>query len=92
MIFFVKHSRRIRFITFMIPIFLVFMGVRVPDLSRPHRPKSMRSAVLDKTSAHTVLKSIVTIHVVPCITNPPALVLPATVEYFPEVPIIQSAK
>lgn len=81
---FAKHNRCIRFITLMIPLFLVFMGMRVPDFSRPHKPKPMRRAVLDKTPAHNLLQSIVKADADPCIAGLPAIVLCATEEYSPE--------
>ncbi len=83
---FVKHSHYIRFITLMIPLFLVFMGMRVPDFSRPQKPKPMRRAVLDKTPVHNVLQSIVKkIDVDPCIPILPVFEFFATEVYSNEV-------
>jgi hypothetical protein len=82
---FVKHSRYIRFIILIIPLFLVLFGMKVPDFSRPHKPKPMRRAVLDKTPAKTALQSIVKIEIDPCITSLTTILLLATEEYSPEV-------
>ena len=83
---FAKHSRYIRFVTLMIPLFLIFMGMRVPDFSRPHKPKPMRRAILDKTPAHTVLQSIVKVDVDSCcILSQPTLVTLAIEEHSTEV-------
>jgi len=81
---FAKHSGWIRFIILMIPLFLVFSGIRVPDLTRPHKPKPMRRAVLDKTPVQTVLKSIVKIDIDPVIATLPSPLIPVTFEYTPE--------
>ena len=81
---FAKHSRSVRFVTLMIPLFLVFMGMRVPDFSRPHKPKPMRRAVLDKAPAHNVLQSIVKVTVDPCcIASLPSIFFLVTEEYSP---------
>jgi len=82
---FAKHSRCIRFITFMIPLFLVFVGMRVPDFSRPHKPKPMRRAVLENTSARTIVQSVVKIDVDPVIANLPTLVFLPTEDFSPAV-------
>ncbi|NTW88622.1 MAG: hypothetical protein HGB26_05765 [Desulfobulbaceae bacterium] len=87
---FVKHSRYLRFIILLIPLFLVFFGMKVPDFSRPQKPKPMRRAVLDKTPVKTVLQSIVKIDIDPCITSLPTIVFLATEEYFPEASPIHS--
>lgn len=87
---FVKHKRYIRFITLMIPLFLVFMGMRVPDFSRPHKPKPMRGAVLDETTGQNVLQSIVKIDGDSCITTLPPTPPLAAKEYHPEVRSIHS--
>lgn len=82
---FVKHSRYVRFITLMIPLFLAFMGMRVPDFTRPQTPKPMRRAVLDKAPAQTALESVVKIDVAPFLANQHTFVLLAVEEYVPEV-------
>lgn len=75
---FVKHGRWIRFIALMIPMFLVCLGMRVPDFSRPHKPKPLRRAVLEKTSARTIVQSAVKTELDPVATSQPILVsLPA---------------
>ena len=79
-----KHSRYFRFIILIIPLFLIFTGMKVPDVSRPHKPKPMRQAVLDKTPGQTVLQSVVKIDIDPVITTPYTFVILATEEYFPE--------
>ncbi|BCS52520.1 hypothetical protein [Geobacter sp. SVR] len=56
---FAKHSGHMRLITFLIPLFLVLGGTRVPDISRPHKPKPLRRAVLDKNPTRSVLKTVV---------------------------------
>lgn len=88
---FAKHSRGIRFITIMIPLFMVFIGMRVPDFSRPHKPKPMRRAVLDNTSARTIEQSVAKVDVDPVITSPLTLVFLSTAEYPPEVPPIHTS-
>lgn len=90
MYMFAKQSRYIRFISLMIPLFLVFMGMRVPDFSRPHKPKPMRRAVLDKTQVKTVFQSVVKIAVDPFLTTPHTFAFLATEDYFPEVHPIYS--
>ena len=83
---FTKHNRYIRFVALMIPLFLVFMGMRVPDFSRPHKPKPMRRAILDKTPAHTVLQSVVKATESPCcIAALPNVVFLVTEDYSPVV-------
>jgi len=82
---FAKHSRFIRFITLMIPLFLVCMGMRVPDLSRPHKPKPIRRAVLENTSARTIVQSVVKSDLDPVITSPPLLVFLSPEVSSPEV-------
>lgn len=67
---FAKHNLWIDFIVLIIPFFLVFSGMRVPDLSRPQKPKPIRQAVLNKTPLETEIKSIFKIDIGPFITNP----------------------
>jgi hypothetical protein len=69
----------------MIPIFLIFMGIRVPDLSLSDTPKPMRRAVLDKTPVKTVLRSVVKVDLDPCIITPPTIVTLVSEEYSTEV-------
>ncbi len=68
----------------MIPLFLVFAGMRVPDLARPHKPKPMRRAVLENTTSRTIVQSVVKNDVDPVTTNLPVPVLLPTEEYLPE--------
>ena len=79
-----KHNRYIRLVAILIPLFLVFVGMRVPDLSRPHKPKPMRRAVLENSTARTIVQSVVKNAVDPVTTNLPTLVLLPTEEYIPE--------
>ncbi|RII30369.1 MAG: hypothetical protein CXR30_08645 [Geobacter sp.] len=78
---FAGYSRHLRFITLAIPLFLVIVGMSVPDLSRPHAPKPMRRAVLDKTPARSIQLSTVKIDTVLLITIAPAIVLVSSEEY-----------
>ena len=80
---FAKHSRYIRFITLLIPFFLVCVGTRVPDFSRPHKPKPLRRAVLEKTSARTIVHSVVKSDLDPVTTSQPTLVLLPAEKYSP---------
>jgi len=80
---FQKHSRYIRFLTFMIPLFLVCVGMRVPDFSRPHKPKPIRRAVLDKTT-RTIAQSVVKYDVDPVLATYPPLVFLSAVDISPE--------
>lgn len=80
----VTHSRCIRFITLLIPLFMVFVGMRVPDFSRPHKPKPMRRAILDNKSARSIEQSIVKIAVDPFITTPLNLVFLSSDKFVPE--------
>ncbi|MDD2582479.1 MAG: hypothetical protein PHR66_10855 [Desulfuromonadaceae bacterium] len=82
----------IRFLPLIIPLFLVFLGMRVPDLSRPQKPKPMRLAVLDKTPVETVLQSVTKIEVDPDIaTGLTTLALPATEEAYAETDFIRAS-
>jgi hypothetical protein len=84
---FAKHSRYSRFMIFLIPLFLMFMGMKVPDLSRPHKPAPMRRAVLE-TPAHNVLQSMAKIQVEPCLAVLPVISLCVTEVYLPEMQVI----
>jgi hypothetical protein len=79
-----KHNQYIRLVAILIPLFLVFMGMRVPDLSRPHKPKPMRRAVLENSSTRTIVQSVVKNDIDPVTTNLPTIVLLPTEEYIPE--------
>lgn len=80
-----KYSQYIRCVILVMPLFLVFMGIRHPDFTRPNKPKPMRRAVLDKTPVNKVLQSIVKVETIPCIINPPIFVIPTPEDYSPEV-------
>jgi hypothetical protein len=43
----IMHFRPQLLVTFLVVFGLVFAGVRVPDLSRPHRPKPTHRVVLE---------------------------------------------
>jgi hypothetical protein len=68
----------------MIPLFLVCVGLRVPDISRPHKPKPMRRAVLEETPSRIVIKSVVKIDPDPIINTLPAIVSLPSEGYSPE--------
>ena len=59
-----NHLHRKRFsilATFIVAFCLLFAGMRVPDLTRPHRPKPKQRAVIEsqvKTSQHIINNSI----------------------------------
>lgn len=85
--FVLKHSRLIRGIILVIPLFLVVIGMRVPDISRPHKPKPSRRAVLDKTTSRTIVQSVVKAEIAP--------VIPAQLNYnvpIPEVSTTETAQ
>ena len=52
------HTRFVRFVVFLIPVFLIFLGIRLPDLSQPHKPKPIRRAILEKSPARSLLASV----------------------------------
>jgi hypothetical protein len=88
---FAKHSSYVHFITVLIPFFLVFMGMKVPDFTHPHKPKPMRRAVLDKTPAYTVIQSIVKADSDNCcVSSLPLLFVVTTKIYTTEAPPIFS--
>ena len=80
MIAFNKNIPRIRFITLIIPFFLVFLGMKVPDFSTPHKPKPIRRAVLNKTPIQESKQSIVKITLEPVTPSFGALVFFDTVK------------
>lgn len=57
-----SHQKHFYFLaTFIVAFCLLVAGMRVPDLSRPHRPKPSQRAVIEsqvKTSQHIVDNSI----------------------------------
>ncbi len=57
-----SHQKRIYILaTFIVAFCLLVAGMRVPDLTRPHRPKPSQRAVIEsqvKTSQHIVNNSI----------------------------------
>lgn len=71
-----KHNRLIRGIILVIPLFLAVVGMRVPDFSRPHKPKPMRRAVLENASSRTIVQSIVKADIAPVIPEQPVNVTP----------------
>lgn len=78
--------RDLRFVSLMIPLFLLFVGMRVPDLSHPHKPKPMARAVMEKTSARTVLQTIAKVDLDPVAPNQFTLDYRDTEEHSPELP------
>lgn len=73
------HSRYIRLVTILIPLFLVCLGMKVPDLSRPHKPKPVRRAVLDKTPAQVIKDSVAKVAVTPAIPGSSTVIVPPAV-------------
>ena len=65
--------------------------MKVPGFSRPQKPKPIRRAILDKTSARTILQSVEKIDVDPVTTSPPTLGFLSTEEHSPEAPSIHSS-
>jgi hypothetical protein len=63
---------------------MVFVGIKAPDFSRPLKPKPMRRAILEKTSARTIEQSVVKIEADPVIINTLFLVFLPTEEFTPE--------
>jgi len=43
----INHFRPQALVTFLVALGLLFTGVRVPDISRPHRPKPSHRVVLE---------------------------------------------
>lgn len=80
-----KQMRRLRFVSLIIPVFLLSAGMRAPDLSHPHKPKPMARAVMEKTTARTVLQAIAKIDIDPVTTNQLILDFLATGEHAPEL-------
>lgn len=78
---FAYYTRFARFIVFLIPLFLVFMGIKVPDFSRPHKPKPMRRAMLDKTPSRTIVESAVKVDVDPVLPLQPVTIALAVLEF-----------
>jgi hypothetical protein len=68
----------------MVPLFMVFVGIKAPDFSRPLKPKPMRRAVLEKSTARTIVQSVVKTALDPVVSNQPDLVFLPTEEHFPE--------
>ena len=85
----VKHSRCIRFLTVVVPLFMVFAGVKAPDFSRPLKPKPMRRAVLEKKSARTIVQSVVKTDLDPIITSQPTFLFLSMEEHAPEAHPVQ---
>ena len=75
----------------MIPLLLVFTGMRVPDFSRPHKPKPMQRAVLDKATVKAALLAVAKIEVDPLITGISVQALLPTEEHSPEARPVYSS-
>ena len=55
------HKQLTILVTFFVACSLLFIGMRVPDLTRPHRPKPSQRAVIEspvETSQQGVTKSV----------------------------------
>jgi hypothetical protein len=66
------------------------MGMKVPDFSRPQKPKPMRRAVLDKTPVQKVLQSVVKVDIDPITITSHNLTFLTTGDYYAEAHIIYS--
>lgn len=55
-----RHRTLPLLVTCVTLVAIVFMGMRVPDLSRPHRPKPIHRACIEKQAkpAHEAIKKI----------------------------------
>jgi len=82
-----KHNRLIRSIILVIPLFLAVVGMRVPDISRPHKPKPLRRAVLEHTSSRTIVQSVVKADIVPVVPEQFVNISPN-----PQISFIEDAK
>lgn len=88
---FIKHKLCMRSVALMIPLLLVFVGIRVPDFSRLHKPKPVRQATLDKTPNQTENQSIVKNGVDPVISSLLALVFLTEEKKSPEAQSFHSS-
>jgi hypothetical protein len=55
------------FIALSIPLFLVFLGMRVPNLSRPHRPRPLNRAVIQAQTSSFEIEASSNISIDPVI-------------------------
>ncbi len=67
--FLVRHNRSLRYVAYMIPLFLLFVGIRLPEFSRPHKPKPMRRAMLENKNVRIFQEAIVKIHLEPVVLD-----------------------
>lgn len=76
MISFCFGHKRLPIIVSLVVVFcLLIAGMRVPDISRPHRAKPKHRAVIEnktKTSQPSIKKILELVAVVPEVTEPPA--------------------
>lgn len=84
------HTRYLRCISLVIPLFLVMVGMWVPDLSRPSKPKPLRRAVLDKTPTRSPHSSTAKNTVDPFITSQPTFEVIVSENHFPEAAPLRS--
>jgi len=64
-----KHRLFVRFVIFMIPLFLLFVGIRLPDFSRLQKPKPMRRAILENKNVQNFQEAIKKITLEPITIN-----------------------
>ena len=55
------------FVALSIPIFLVFLGMRVPNLSRPHRPRPLNRAVIQTQTGTFEIEALSNLSIDPVI-------------------------
>ena len=79
-----KHLRHLRFLALLIPLFMVCAGMKVPDLSRPQKPKPIWRAVLEETSTKTEKHSFAKLDLDPVIPSIPPLGLRAAEQHSTE--------
>jgi hypothetical protein len=87
----IKYLRHPRFIILLILSFLVFVGVKFSDLSRPHKPKCLWGVVLDESPSQTEKQSITKIDLDPVIPGLPTFSFLATEKHFPEAHPVHSS-
>ena len=79
--------------TFAVAFSLLFTGMRVPDIARPHRPKPSQRAIIEnqvKTSQDAVKKATDPVAVAGESASPPATI-PCRVEFISNLPPIESS-
>ena len=71
-----KHNRWVRLIVLLVPVFLAFWGMKVPDLSGPQKPKPLRRAVLAKTPVQSAKLCTLKIAVEPLLSSTHSFTIP----------------